>query len=115
MAKRKRIFQGDRLKTVRGWRNLTQEELASRVSISQSQLWKYESGGSEPSPDVIGRFSKELEITTDYLLGLVDHPNEHLQIKDLSKQEYQLLTAFRKGDLRRILEIAAGEVPDGSG
>lgn len=109
MADRKRIFRGDRLKTIREARGLTQDELSERVGFGQSQMTKYENGKSEPSPEVIARLAVELEVTADWLLGLVDDPGKHLEEKDVSPVEWKLLAAFRRGDLRDLMKIASEE------
>lgn len=107
MAERKRIFRGDRLKLIRENRGLTQDDLNSRLGFGQAQIYRYETGKADPSPDVLVRIAVELEVTTDWLLGLVSMPKEHLQEKDLSSSERKLLSAFRRGDLRDLMRIAA--------
>jgi len=110
MTKRNNVFRGDRLKAIRERRDLTQEELAERLGSGQSQLNKYENGKADPSPDVLVRLAEELEVTADWLLGLVDKHDEHLHEKELTSQEWKLLMAFRKGDLRGIMRVAADAV-----
>ena len=107
MEKRKHIFKGNRLRDAREKRNLTQDELALILGIGQSQMNKYENNKSEPSPEIIGRMARELEVTADWLLGLVDDSKGHLQEKSLSPTERKLLSAFRRGDLRGLMRIAA--------
>jgi len=104
---RKHIFVGSRLREARENRNLTQDELALILGIGQSQMNKYENNKSEPSPEVIGRMARELEVTADWLLGLVNDRKVHLQEKTLSPTERKLLSAFRRGDLRGLMRIAA--------
>lgn len=113
MADRKRIFRGDRLKQIRENRGLTQDDLNTRLGFGAAQIYRYETGKADPSPDVLARIAVELEVTTDWLLGLVATPNEHLQGKDLSAAERKLLSAFRRGDLRGLMRIAAEDAqPD---
>ena len=107
MTDRKRIFRGDRLRSIREKRNLTQDELAARLGFGQSQMTKYENGKSEPTPEIIVRLARELSVTTDWLLGLVDTPDEHLQEEDLSPDERKLLSAFRRRDWRDGWKIFA--------
>lgn len=105
MTDRKRVFRGDRLKVIREARNLTQDELAARLNFGQSQMTKYENGKSEPTPEIIVRMARELEVTTDYLLGLVNKPNERLQEEDLTPTEHKVLSAFRHGDWRNLMKM----------
>lgn len=113
MAERKRIFRGDRLKLIRENRGLTQDDLNTRLGFGPAQIYRYETGKADPSSEILVRIARELEVTTDWLLGLVDTPNELLQEKDLSSAERKLLSAFRRGDLRDLMRIAAEDTqPD---
>jgi transcriptional regulator with XRE-family HTH domain len=107
VADRKRIFRGDRLKLIRENRGLTQDDLNTRLGFGPTQIYRYETGKADPSPDVLVRIAVELEVTTDWLLGLVNEPTERLQENELSNAERKLLSAFRRGDLRDLMRIAA--------
>lgn len=109
MATRKHIFRGERLREAREQRHLTQDELASILGLGQSQMNKYENNKSEPSPEIIGRLARELEVTADWLLGLVDDRQNHLKEKDLTASEQKLLSAFRRGDIRGLMRIATDD------
>lgn len=61
----------DRLAEIRRLRGYTLEELARRTNISKSQVYRIEAGTSQPSGDAIKAFARELEVSADYLLGLV--------------------------------------------
>lgn len=104
-----KIFRGDRLKEVRELRGLTQVDLGERAGMSHIQVYRYETGRNEPSPDMIARFAKALDVTADYLLGLVDLPTDHLKPQDLSPTEARLLDAFRRGDLRDAMDVWSRE------
>ena len=95
---RKQVFRGDRLKVIRETRNLTQDDVAQRTEMTNVQVYRYETGKAEPSPEVMVRLALALEVTTDYLLGLVDRPNDYLTPKDLTPDELRLLSAFRRKD-----------------
>jgi|CXWL01.1.fsa_nt_gi transcriptional regulator with XRE-family HTH domain len=109
MKERKKIFRGDRLKQIREVRGFTQDELESRLKLGNTTIYRYEKGDAEPSPVVIGGIARELEVTADYLLGLVDDPSAHLEESELSSIERKLLSAFRRGDLRDLMKIASEE------
>lgn len=79
--------------------NLTQTDLAERISAGQNQIYHYEKGETDPSAEVLARLAAELEITVDWLLGLVDEPDERLKEEDLTPDERKLLSAFRRGGL----------------
>jgi transcriptional regulator with XRE-family HTH domain len=88
-------------------RQLTQDELADRLGFGQSQMNKYENGKSDPTPEVLVRLAKELAVTTDWLLGLVDDPEAFLQEQELTPAERKLLSAFRRGDFKELVRLAA--------
>lgn len=112
MTERTRVFRGDRLREVRELRGLTQNELALRLGFGQSQMNKYENGKSDPTPEVLVRLSNALEVSVDWLLGLVDAPNGHRQVAQLSPQESRLIGALRTGDFKKLLQIAAEQMND---
>lgn len=111
MAERSKIFRGDRLLELRNRRGLSQADLAQRLALGQNQVYRYENGIGEPAPAVIAKLAGELGASTDYLLGLVDNPESHLAEKELSVEEYQLLSAWRHGDFRELLRMAAEMTP----
>ena len=58
---------GRRLRELRGF-DMTQEEFANLLGISQSQLSKYERGVSAPAADVLIRIKERLRVSVDWLL-----------------------------------------------
>lgn len=58
---------GKRLRELRGF-DLTQEEMAKELKISQSQLSKYERGVSAPTADVLFFMKKRFDVSIDWLL-----------------------------------------------
>lgn len=105
MKKRSRAFNKEHLRWARENSTRTQDDVAVAIGIDQSQYARYENGDSEPSPFVIVALARELNVTADYLLGIVDDPAVHLREGDLSPSERTLLAAFRRGDLRGVMEI----------
>lgn len=104
-----KIFRGDRLKKLRTDAGMTQQELADRLNIAQTQIYQYESQRTDPSPDVIVRIAREFGATSDYLLGLVDKPTQRLQEEDLTSAERKLLSAFRSGDMKAAMKALLQE------
>jgi len=58
---------GRRLRELRGF-DVTQEELAEDLGISQSQLSKYERGTATPSADVLFYMKERFHVSIDWLL-----------------------------------------------
>ncbi|AKX95661.1 transcriptional regulator [Moorella thermoacetica] len=79
---------GKRIKELREKIGLTQEELAERVQISRSALANYESGYREPKGEILVRFAKALNTSTDFLLGnevKVDKTNDKTKKYELDE------------------------------
>jgi transcriptional regulator with XRE-family HTH domain len=58
---------GRRIRQVRGF-DITQEEFAKKLGISQSQLSKYERGTVAPPADVLIRIKEQVRVSIDWLL-----------------------------------------------
>ena len=58
---------GRRIRQLRGF-DLTQEEFAKKLGISQSQLSKYERGIVAPPADVLVQIKEQLRVSIDWLL-----------------------------------------------
>lgn len=65
------IVKKNRLKEIREQRNLSQNELAKQSNISQAQISRYEKT-QQMTEESIVKVCKALEISADYLLGLID-------------------------------------------
>lgn len=64
------IFCGDRLRTARRAKVLTQDELAQSVGISRTAITHLESSEGDPSVDLLVRLATTLDVSIDWLLGL---------------------------------------------
>ena len=58
---------GRRLRQLRGF-DITQEEFAEKLGISQSQLSKYERGVAAPPADILMRIKERCQVSVDWLL-----------------------------------------------
>ena len=103
-------LRGDRLRQLRISRGFTQEALAERLALGIRQIHRYERGLSDPSGSIVAKIAKELEVSTDYLLGLSDQPYRQLREQDLTAQEQVLLTAFRHKETGLLAQILGAEL-----
>lgn len=103
-------LNGERLRALRQKLGYTQEELAERLSLGPRQIPRYENGETDPAGDIVARLARELETTTDYLLGISDLPQPPISKNDLSPDEAKLVAAFRAGHIKKALKLlASGE------
>jgi len=98
-------LRSDRLREQRTKLGYTLEELADRLKIHSRQLSRYEHDESDPTSDVVERIARQLQVTSDYLLGLSDDPIPRLSEDDLSSDEARLLMAYRRGQTKEALQI----------
>lgn len=59
----------DRLKKLRGERNVSQKEVAEFIGISDVMVSMYEQGKKQPSVDKLEKLATYYGVTSDYLLG----------------------------------------------
>lgn len=101
---------GFRIREQRKKMNLTQKQLADKVSVSPQVVSNWERGYTEPSADDISRLSEVLDCPGDYLLG----KNVDISVngkKIISKEERDI--AKRMSELRSDLASATGLLFDG--
>jgi transcriptional regulator with XRE-family HTH domain len=106
VADRRRVFRGDRLLAMRNKRGYSQADLAQIADLGPNQVYRYEANTAEPTPEVLVKLASALEVTTDYLLGLVDSPRDHLEEQGLTPAERRVLAAYRHGDFREMMKAA---------
>jgi transcriptional regulator with XRE-family HTH domain len=64
----------ERLKEMRVQRGLTQKALAIYLEIGENAYQNYEYGKREPNYETLVKLCKKLNVSADYLVGLVDKP-----------------------------------------
>ncbi len=69
---------GDRLARMRGFRRMSQQDLADRTGLRVQNISRLETEQREHvRSDTLVRLAQALECSTDYLLGLTDEPTPH--------------------------------------
>lgn len=102
------MFRRDRFRALRQQRGFTHEEMAERLAVHARQINRYESGSSHPHTDVVARMAEVLNVSTDYLLGIVDDPTPYIRIDNLTPQEKNVLSAMRRGDVVAAVKALVG-------
>ena len=90
------IMFSEKLKSLRNMANLTQGQLAKRLSISRSSLSLYEIGMRQPDLSTIRKICKYFDVSADYLIN--DDTHIPANALTLSEQELCLVNAFRNKD-----------------
>ena len=80
---------GDKLKSLRIEKKLTQKQIAERIGLAISAVSSYESGSRYPSYDVLVKLAHIFHVSTDYLLGITDKRN--IDVTGLNDNEIELV------------------------
>lgn len=65
---------GERLRSLREEKKMTQKELAKLFKIAESTVSMYERGEREPSFELVNKLANFFSVSTDYLLCRTDDP-----------------------------------------
>lgn len=84
------VNMGDKLKSLRLEKKLTQKQVADRIGLAISAVSSYESGNRYPSYDVLVQLARIFHVTTDYLLGMTDKRN--IDVTGLDDSEIELVS-----------------------
>ena len=80
---------GNKLKSLRIEKKLTQKQVADRIGLAISAVSSYESGSRYPSYDVLVKLARMFHVSTDYLLGITDKRN--IDVTGLNDNEIELV------------------------
>lgn len=108
MTEKQPVFRGDRLKQMRIARQMTQSDLNAWLHTGKgNQVNRYENGKHDPTVEILLRMANVLQVSTDYLLGRVDKPEEYFHSRGITVSEYKLLTAIRHStpEMQSLLRV----------
>lgn len=94
-----------RLRKLREDKGYSQDDIGSLLGVSKQQYHRWETGKNKPSGETVTQLAKLFGVTTDYLLGRSDDPQERMTEDDLSTDELELLKAYRSGKIWKILRL----------
>lgn len=80
---------GQKLRSLRKQKNLTQKQLADMIGVQNSIISFYELGDRIPSPEIIIKLAATLQVSSDYLLGL--EKKESVDISRLEEPDKSLI------------------------
>lgn len=96
------MIDGKRVKELRNAKGYTREEFAELIGISPMQAYKYESGKSDATGEVIARMSNLFDVSTDYLLGVSDNP--HKAQRNFTEEEIIIINSILNNQLRDVAQ-----------
>lgn len=97
---------GERISKLRKGKNITQDELASKLYVTDKTISSWESNRTEPSLEMIIKLSEVLECSASYLLyGDNSKDSVEMEIKvKLTKDEYNNLSEIMEEKGKFLLE-----------
>lgn len=101
-------MRGDRLRELRLRAGLTQKDLADRIFTTQTNIKRWENNTVVPSSESVVRIAQHFNVTSDYILGLVDDPQAQISSTDLTSSEQRLILLSRSGKLAEAMQALAG-------
>lgn len=84
------VNMGDKLKSLRLEKKLTQKQVAEQIGLAISAVSSYESGTRYPSYDVLVKLAYIFHVSTDYLLGMTNERN--IDVTGLKDDEIELVS-----------------------
>lgn len=84
------VNMGEKLRTLRIEKNLTQKQVADRIGLAISAVSSYESGSRYPTYDTLIKLARMFHVSTDYLLGIADKRN--IDVTGLDDEDVGLIS-----------------------
>ena len=78
---------GNRLKTLRLKKGLTQKELAIQIRVTKSTVSAYEKGERKPPYETLVLLARIFNVSTDYLLGVNRSSGTNLDLSGLTESQ----------------------------
>lgn len=105
---------GTNLRNLRLQRQLTQQELAKDMNISQASVTAYETGVREPSFDIVRRFAEYFHVAPSVLMPFSDYSDDEYArrvVDALSKNAklkelFDLVKDFGDAKMETMLSVA---------
>ncbi len=88
----------ENIKKLRKQHNLSQQQLADILHISQQSVYKYEKDITSPDIETLANMADYFNTSIDYLVGYTDIPHKIEPVTDsmLNINEMTLVTNYRK-------------------
>ena len=91
---------GSKIINLRKKANISQSELAKRVSVSRTIIGNYERNENTPSVDILLKIANEFDVSVDFLIG-------EGQLSTYDKEVLKRITAQLKKDVKFMANAQA--------
>lgn len=112
---------GERLKSLRESRGMTQDDLADSLGVSKQAVSQYERGVRRPDYDTLLAICDLFNVSVDYILGKTDHTARLLDEQELSLVDQYYVNPetaevaqkiFENKELRLLFDAAQDASPE---
>ena len=105
---------GSNLRNLRLQRQLTQQELARDMNVSQASITAYETGVREPSFEIVRRFAEYFNVAPSVLMPFSDYSDDEyahrvvdaLERNGKLKELFDLVKDFGNDKMETMLSVA---------
>lgn len=98
---------GQKIKTLRSQRHLSQKDLGEMLGVSKSVISSYENDVHLPPYDALIRLSRIFGVSTDYLLGMSE--NRSINVDGLSETQIEAMLQIIN-ELKHISSVDSREL-----
>ena len=99
------MLLGEKLKILRNEKKLSLRALAEQLKISNSLISMYENNKSVPSAEIIVKYSKVFNVSTDYILLDAKNIEQSYNSEEIElTNSYQKLSEKNKGKVEQFIE-----------
>jgi transcriptional regulator with XRE-family HTH domain len=97
---------GQRLKSLRKQKNLSQQEIGEMTGMHFTNISRYERGLAMPNSDTLKKLSEALEVSGDYLIHgeVEDGARARFEDRELLRQ-FQTIQSFDEEDKRVVKKL----------
>jgi len=106
------MFKGERLRTLREEKNMTQYELGKVFTITDATINRYENGIRQPDTDTLNKLANYFNVSADYLLGRTDIRNNIERISEAIKDDQDLFEFWAALKNRPDLQLLFKQTKD---
>lgn len=86
--KEKPIYS-QRIEELRNAKDWSQQYIADQVGFTKSAVGGWERGEQKPNALAVAALARTFEVSADYLLGLVENPDERGEVPTLSPEAWE--------------------------
>lgn len=105
-------FRSERLKELREQQGYTQREFSAVCGVSETQISRYEKDRMLPTLPNLELIAHHLDVSIDYLVGLIDEPHKHFGDRNMTDEESLVLDTYRRENWSGIAQLSVEKLSE---